>query len=592
MAAALPDRPAAVAAPPELGQRLSGLIARLAGPRQEIEAAFLAVGEELGGASALLDRIVAAFEALPRDLDGAEMQEAGARLGRFTGHAHEIAAAFTRERGDVQKLLAAVNAATHPVEDLHRSVRLMGILSVNARIVAAGLADAADQFDVFTTDIAELSKSATAAVVAFADGHAGLAAAVRRAADQFAGFEAAHRERLANLASSLDRGLLAVAERQRSSAERSTETARVSQEMGMRVASAVMALQVGDSTRQRVQHNEEALARLAAWLAGESPFGLVAAETDRPALAAVVVALQQAQLRATVEAFDHETREAEHALVELARDAEAAIADCRRLYGEEGGAPIAELGIEMREAALLLRDCAREREQLDTLATAVGGMVEVLLGHVEAVQEIEANMRLVGLNAAVKCAQLGPRGAALSVIAAQLRELTGELVPAARAAVTQLGEAVTIARAFTAGSTGRLAAEVGQLEDEATAALGLLEAVDGRLGAALGTLDRDGAEAARLLAMASQGLGRHAGLAEALADIEFELARLIPSHQGGAVPPVLAQALKALRRGYSMEAERRIHDEIAAALGPMPEESPAVQADPEPEPDLDDVLLF
>src|SRR6185437_6397072 len=139
-----------------------------------------------------------------------------------------------------------------------------------------------------------------------------------------------------------------------------------------------------------------------------------------------------------------------------------------------------------------------------------------------------ANMRLVGLNAAVKCAQLGPRGAALRVIAAQLRELTGELVPAARAAVTQLGEAVTIARAFTSGSTGRLAAEVGQLEDEATAALGLLEAVDGRLGAALGTLDRDGAEAARLLAMASQGLGRHAGLAEALADIEFELARLIP----------------------------------------------------------------
>ena len=178
MAAALSHRPSAVAGPSELGQRLAALIARLAGPRQEIEAAFLAVGEELGGASSLLDRIVAAFEALPRDLDGAEMQEAAGRLGRFTGRAHEIAAAFARERGDVHKLLAAVDAATDPVEDLHRSVRLMGILSVNARIVAAGLADAADQFDVFTTDIAELSKSATAAVVAFAHGHTGLAAAV------------------------------------------------------------------------------------------------------------------------------------------------------------------------------------------------------------------------------------------------------------------------------------------------------------------------------------------------------------------------------------------------------------------------------
>jgi hypothetical protein len=589
MAEALPNQPADGAGTPGAGDQLAALIAALAAPRQEIETAFLAVGQELADASALLDRIVAAFEALPRDLDGTEMQEAGARLARFTGHAHEIAAAFARERGDVQKLLAAVNAATHPVEDLHRSVRLMGILSVNARIVAAGLTDAADQFDVFTTDIADLSKSATAAVVAFADGHARLAGAVQRAAGQFSGFEAAHRERLAGLAANLDQGLAAVAERQRLSAGRSAETARVSQEMAMRIASAVMALQVGDSTRQRVQHSEEALAHLVGWLAGEASQGLAVAAEDRPALAATVISLQQAQLRGTIEAFGHETREAEHALVELATDASAAITECRRLYDEKsGGTPIALLGTQMREAALLLRDCASERDQLDALATAVGDMVEVLLGHVEAVQEIEANMRLVGLNAAVKCAQLGPRGAALSVIAAQLRELTGELVPAARAAVTQLDAAVGIARAFTAGSTGRLAAEVGELEAEATAALGLLEAVDRRLGEALATLDRDGAEAEALLAAASHGLSRHASLAEALADVEFDLARLAPA-AAETVPSILPEVLKALRRGYSMEAERRIHDGIAAALAPAMEhpdgEADSAAAD-------DDVLLF
>jgi hypothetical protein len=590
MADTSPNLPVPDTGVPDAATHLPAIIAALAAPRQEIEAAFLGVGQELGDAATLLDRIVATFEALPRDLDGAEMQEAGARLGRFTGHAHEIAAAFARERGDVQKLLAAVSAATHPVEDLHRSVRLMGILSVNARIVAAGLTDAADQFDVFTTDIAELSKSATAAVAAFAEGHLRLAGAVRRAADQFTGFEAAHRERLEGLAASLDQGLAAVAERQRLSAERSAETARVSQEMAMRIASAVMALQVGDSTRQRVQHSEEALTHLAGWLAGATPHALGVAAEDRPALAAIVISLQQAQLHGTIEAFDHETREAEHALVELAADASVAITECRRLYDDKiGGTPIALLGTQMREAALLLRDCAGEREQLDALATAVGDMVEVLLGHVEAVRDIEANMRLVGLNAAVKCAQLGPRGAALSVIAAQLRELTGELVPAARAAVTQLGEAVSIARAFTAGSTGRLAAEVGELEAEATTALGLLEAVERRLGAALATLDRDGAEAETLLATASHGLSRHASLAEALADAEFDLARIAPAAAEEAMP-ALADVLRALRRGYSMEAERRIHDDFAAALGVVAE--PPADTTDSAATDEDDVLLF
>jgi hypothetical protein len=567
----------------EPAERLIGLIAALATPRGRIETIFLDVGRDLGEASLLLNRIVAAFEALPRDLESAEMSEAGERLARFVARARDIAEAFAREKGDVERLRVAVGAATHPIDDLRRAVRLMGILAVNARIVAAGLADAADQFDVFTTDIAELSKSATAAVAAFADGHGRLAAAVNGAASQFGAFEAAHRARLAGLAHSLDRGLQSIAERRHLSVGRSAETLRVSQEMANRVGSAVMALQVGDSTRQRIQHSEEVLGDLAAWLAAGAAGDIRVEAGDRPVLAAILLELQQRQLRATGDAFAHETREAERALIELARDAEAAIADCRRLYGgDAAGSPVAALGAELREAASLLRDCAVEREKLDALAATVGSMVDVLLGHIEAVQEIEANMRLVGLNAAVKCAQLGPRGAALSVIAHQLRELTGELVPAARAAVARLGEAVTVARAFTAASGGRLAAEVGRLETEATASLGLLETVDGRLRGALATLAADGEQATTLLATAARGLSDHAGLAEALADVEIEISAIVPAEHGEATAAV-ADALKAVRRRYSMEPERRIHDALVAER---------IAADAAPPAPAEDEVLF
>ena len=551
-------------------RRLADLAAALAAPRGRIEAAFLRVGSGLGDAAALLTGIVAAFEALPRELDGKQMQEATGRLETFSARACEIAAAFARERGEVHKLVAAVDSATGPVLDLRRAVRTMGILAVNARILAAGLADAADQFDVFTTDIAELSDGAARAVDDFVDGHGRLAAAVHAAAAQFEDFEATHRAALGALAGDLDRLLAEVTAQRRQSADRSIETARISHEMATRVGSAVMSLQVGDSTRQRVQHCEESLASLAAWLRGESEQGIEVHSSARDALLATVLDLQGAQLDGAIAAFKHETTEVEGALVDLAADAGAAIADCRGLYGggRAGDSPVTALGGALQQAAALLRHCVAERARLDALAATVLETVDLLLGRVARVQEIEANMRLVGLNAAVKCAQLGPRGASLSVIAAQLRELTSELVPAAHLAVARLEDATRATQAFSAGATRHLADEVAGLEGEATAALDLLGTIDQRLSAALATLGRDGATALARLAEASHGLAGHAGIAEALSDVTFDIAAIVAD-----APPTVelhsscGDALQRLRKRYSTEAERRIHDARLAEYG-------------------------
>jgi hypothetical protein len=575
--------------PPDEGgslpPRLLALAAALAAPREQIESAFLAVGAGLGDAAILLDRIVGAFEALPRDLDGPQMSEAAGRLADFVRNTREITAAFSVEGRDIAALKDAVAAARHPIDGLKRAVKLMDILAVNARIVAAGLNGDADHFGVFTTDIANLAGGARKAITAFAEGHQQLATAVEGAAAQFLAFDAAHRNTLVALADSLDSGLADLAARRAASASRSAETARVSREVSARVAGAVMALQVGDATRQRVQHGEEALAAIAAWLDGAAVAGITLPVAARDGFATLALDLQAAQLGDILATFNHETAETETALVELASDAGAAIADCRRLYGGAGGtSSLAALGAEMRRAAALLRECDGERQRLGRLAVAVDDTVEVLVGHVEAVQEIEANMRLVGLNAAVKCAQLGPRGAALSVIATQLRELTRDIVAAARTATASLEQATTAARAFTTQSAGKVTTELGRLEAEAMQALALLEAVDGRLRAALAALERDGPTAAAQLEAASRGLDGHAAIAEALSDVHIRLAGLVPDTAAASDPAALAAAFAHLRRGYSMEAERRLHDRL---IGEPPEPVSAPESA-----EVDDALFF
>src|SRR5690606_4934612 len=201
--------------------------------------------------------------------------------------------------------------------------------------------------------------------------------------------------------------------------------------------------------------------------------------------------LQVAQLADAADAFEADVKEAGIALRELASDARIIMDQSRAVYGRGDGAasPLTALSHAVRDAAMVLRQCEAERDKLERVAKSVLATVGVLLGHVEAVQEIEANMRLVSLNAAVKCAQLGPRGAALNVIARQLRELTGETVAAAEAAMARLHEAARLAQAFGAAANGDTAGKVGELEQEASAALLLLQAIDKSLATALGTLN-------------------------------------------------------------------------------------------------------
>jgi hypothetical protein len=168
----------------------------------------------------------------------------------------------------------------------------------------------------------------------------------------------------------------------------------------------------------------------------------------------------------------------------------------------------------------------------------------------------------------VRCAQLGPRGRALNVIAMQLRELTGETVLAAEASMTSLGEAASLAQSFSASSGGEAAGQVAWLEQEAARSADLLGAVDLRLNDALALLDRDGPTVIKALAEAAARLAAHEQMSEAIADAALRCAQFAGDDAPPAAAPTSAPLLALLRKSYTMEAERRVHDGFAGAPPP------------------------
>lgn len=524
--------------------RLLAAAQGLAAPRDAIDGAFVSAGEKLGECAGILSRLTATFEALPAELESPELVAATDRLAVVGQRARGIADALATEQSDLARLVQVVASAGHPIDELRRQVKMMSIVAINARVTAAGIVTGTDDFDVFTTDIAKLSDTAAATIAEFARTYQQLAAAVREAANARGRFETTHRATLAALAAELQSGLADVtAQRQRSIAI-SADTGRISRDIESRVATAVMALQVGDATRQRVEHVEAALRDIAA---------------SDPDAIPPVAELQRLQLASARESLAAEMSSGEAALGELARDATRALAQVRDTHGAGSSSGLASLHSALQKAVVVLRDYETEREKLDKVANAVAETVRVLLSHVEAVQDVEYEMRLVSLNAAVKCAQLGPRGRALDVISTQLRALTGETVVSAHSAVERLNGAASVAAAFTAATGSEAAKRVGAMESEAASSLDLLETIGTRMAVALKELDRDGPVIARRLTQAMHDFGQHDAICEALSDVEMILAEFAG---GGDIP---ADLLSGLRKRYTMDMERRIHDGFAGA---------------------------
>lgn len=529
-------------------QRIADLGLALTAPRSAIDGAFVAAGDELSACAQLITHVSGLIEALPSDMDSPDLAEGSARLAVVGQRAEAIAVELGSPEGDLGRLVTALGGAATPIDQLRRTVKMMGIVAVNARVVAASVVSERDDFGVFTTDISELSNSAASTVAEFFQQYQKLNAVVAEAAAARTRFAQTQREPLARVARTLHTLLDDMNAHRREAVKISAETGRMSRDISQRVAKSVMALQVGDATRQRVEHVEAALAQLAA-------------DAALAPIAPRVVDLQRRLLAAARETLTSEMDAAAAAVSDVVEDIDAMLRKAAELHGGGKGKQSAldALREAVNEAVRVLGDCEVERQKLDHVALSVASTVKVLLEHVEAVEAIEYKMRLVSLNAAVKCAQLGPRGRALDVISQQLRALTGDTVIAAGAAVKRLDEAATLSAEFAGAARGGAAGDVSALGTEAEAALDLLEAVSRRMDDAIGVIEHDVPRAKAKLADVAAVLGEHGHISEQLSDTEFALAEM--SGPGGDIA-AYADFFETMRKSYTMDAERRIHDQF------------------------------
>lgn len=546
---------------------LEATAALLREPIATAERAFLGIGEGLGTTADLLGDLTATFDELPRVLEAEEVGAAAGHLRGVAAAAAAMAEGLTSERLALDRLATLNQTVTGLIARLRKTVGVINVLAINARIAATHIKAAGEDFSVFTSEIGRLGRAALDTIDGFAEEHERLVTLVLTAGANQAAFERSHKETLRTVADRLNANLASMNAHRHRAADRFDTIGNRSREITRGVGSAVVAMQIGDITRQRIEHVEQAIGTLLDGLTGRQAadsWSAPLSEDQQKRIIGAVCRLQAAQLTNAADDFDGELDRVVEVLDSLSADTQAIVALGGDIYGstEAGGSFFGNLAAEIRTAESLMRECAAARRAVDEVASKVGATLGELLTRVRAIQAIEVDMRLVGLNTTLKCGRLGSQGRTLTVIAQELRTYANATVTDAHGVAAGLEAVAEAARALDIGAadaleTGRIVTLDGQTAVAATT----METVESRLRDAILALRRDGERVTVFLRETSSGLGVRDAISGAVRNAIALLHRMV--ERAGTDPTASAdiqERVKALlNTNYTMERERQIH---------------------------------
>jgi hypothetical protein len=496
---------------------------RLAAALAPVDADFIAAGDELGRAISWLDGIREQMSRMQQALAGGNVEAAIGTLGAVADAIGIQSAQVEREAARVAALDAGLREVGTCIAALLETNRGLAALSVNSAIVSSGIAEESGDILNFSAEIRALLRASEQTVQGYAQSYREALRQLGRAAAAHAAFRRQQGHHVQEVAERIRRGLAEVAERRRQAGNAAGALQQRAESISSAISVTVAALQVGDATRQRIEHVIAGLDALGAGLEGAIlPWSEGLPRTARDALAAHGVALQAALLRGAGEAFGTEVARSSAALARLGADARALVASGAELFGRTDateGSFLAELERDLRLAATLLAEAGTRRDEVDQAMATVDSMMAALRDGLTAVRAAATDLRLVGLNAAFRCARVGPRGIALAAIARELRAQAWRMADG----VEQLSAAVEAVLAASATAGAGASDAPGRALGETTLAmqdgLATLQLAAGAMDAAITGLEEDGRRAADTLTAISGVLSTTSELTPLLAEI-------------------------------------------------------------------------
>jgi hypothetical protein len=575
---------------------LPRLIQALEGAAREIDVTFARAGSQLGEGLSLFEGLKERLSTLSAELSGEAIARAGTTLSGLAGELRAINDGLHDETGVLQQLATHSKDASQALERLLEHMRLITILARSARIEAVSVQAAGRDFGDFTSEIVALTTQAQRTIQNCARDHDQLSALLGSALAQQRDFEGRYGHALSALAGNLEQTLAEVAQRQQRSVSLTSDAALHSGKIAMAAGGAIIALQSGDSIRQRLEHAIKALRLLGAVTGGTGPGAGLDAQ-ERGAAVLVLRRLEAAQLDESAQALAQDADAIESALALLAGDTAGLLDLVRSLYQADGGKSgsfLADLEADLAQASDLLAKCDRARSGVDRVTDALSTVLETCQETVAALADTVSSIVLIGMNAGLRAARIGTGGRSLVVIAQELKFAADQVASEA----AQLTPTFAQMQQTSAGlkSGGRLdAAHFAALNEAMGASLAAMRQTGDRLGATLGQLTREGGGFGAVVADARLSFSNAGAMSDLIASGAVELARSLADapmpERAGLADRVRGLIDEHVWPNYTMAGERTIHQAVVGLLLPAEAGAAAPAVVVQAEDSLDDFLF-
>ncbi len=467
------------------------------------------------------------------------------------------------------------------ISEMKASLKDVDCLAVNSRIAAAGIHAAGNDFATFADEIGRTLVVTKQALDLFEAELRVVRQHVTTAHTGQMSFETRQRDAARSITERLSATVKSIASRNHRAARASLEVRLGSARVRQRICDAIVALQIGDITRQRLEHADDAL-RLVATLSAPDNATL---ETDEKRPFAVAAhRLQSAQLSDAARDYDGDVRQIVGSLNSLAAEARGLRNLGDAAYGSadrDGGGFLRELEGQIGEALALFEDFETARAEVAEVTASVSRSSASLCSHLRTVQMLEADIRIMGLNTTFRCARIGREGLALSIIAQELRGYANGFAKEADALMREVEAVAAISLSLTGDTASDQASRLADGTRAMRESLDTLRHTGQSLELAMAELEQDSHRVELLLMAAVAKLEEQRGIGQVLHDAAEAFAPsepIYPAH----LPAGAERMLERIAAGYTMANERTVFERVLGR---------SIQAAPAPVPELEDFLF-
>jgi len=513
--------------------------------RAKLEDRFLRVGSAMAltleGVEAMITSIQRFHSAL-----GDDTEAANKALRAAAGELHGLPSIQADRRIAFEALVVQSRKLGVNVDHMHGLLRYLRAFAMTLQITAAE----SPAFDGFAKELIERIALGAEKLVQFSAKQAELDAQLTHALDLVCALEGDCDRLLPSVAVNLETSASELRRQNEDISSIALEVAALAQQIRQKVSKALIALQIGDNTRQRIEHVQTGLALLDSGL--KSGPG---AESPHERSANTMSRLLQLHLTDISDTFAAESQRVSQNLSGL-REGANEVMRLKTVLGEgRNAASLRRLGSDVGDAdAVISRVSAVNREAGLTGRTAMS-TADTLIANVDSIQSVKTEIRFMAINTNIRCARMGPSGQPVAVIGLELSGGAARLGDAADATIEQLDGLAEQAKDFVGARADKdLGGELNQALQDIRKAGDVAEL-------SLEDIDRLSNEVARAINDLGAVEDFHSDLCADLdaARDALEAAPWQEQDSAFVLDPDLTAALDALFKCYTMGREREIH---------------------------------